>query len=166
MKPSARKKPAVNRPLPSANDLYDRHPGEISVLLGWFFLRHLNEIYQKFQGDLLLAIVLGEVAHHNICHHFSSGRPKSSSWAEEWNRDGAGMTLQSCSAHSLSLATGIPRETCRRKLAQIQKLGWVARHPDGGYVIERDVGKHFVDTNRKTLADLLDVVEALHRLPR
>lgn len=163
------------RPQPRAPDLsaradtlFDRHASEISVRLGWFFLRHLHDIYQSFRGDFLLAVVLGEIAHHNICHYYSSGKPKSPALARSGRTGEAWAGLQPCNAFSLSTATGIPRETCRRKVQALVGRGWVERHPGGGYVITRQLPAHFRESNRRTFRDtriLLADLEAIIRDP-
>ncbi|HMP75191.1 MAG TPA: hypothetical protein PKE12_02730 [Kiritimatiellia bacterium] len=165
--PRARKAaPAAGTPLAarSADDLYDRSPHELSILMGWFFLRHLNNLYHKFQGDILSALVLGEIAHHNICHYFSSGRAKQAIQSVDWASEQTRAKLQPCNPFSLSAATGIPRETCRRKVRALEKRGLVCRHPEGGYVIPTGIGKGFDDTNRKTLSDLLELIRELDHI--
>ena len=148
----------------SADDLYGRHPHEIAILMGWFFLRHLNSLYHKFDGDILSALVLGEIAHHNICRYFSSGRAKQAIHSVDWTSEQARSNLLPCNPFSLSAATGIPRETCRRKVRALERKGLVCRHPSGGYVIPPEIGKHFGDTNRKTLADLLELIRELEAI--
>lgn len=122
--------------------------------MGWFFLQHLNRLYDVFRGDLLMPIVLGEIAHHNICHHFSSGRPTTRNNTGNWMGREVWETMEPCSSYSLSLATGIPRETCRRKVSALARQGLVVRHPGGGYIIARHVMQHFRDTNRETFASV------------
>ena len=160
-KPSA---PRGRLPAAESDRLYDRHAQELSVLLGWFFLRHLNRLYQTFHGDLLLAIVLGEIAHHNICHHFSSGRPKAGNPDGNWMIPEVWGALEPCNPFSLSAATGIPRETCRRKIVALQKQGLVAKHPKGGYVIVQHIGERFRETNRETFANVLELIFQLQEI--
>lgn len=143
---------------PSVADLYDQHPDEISVLMGWFFLRHLNQLYRNFQGDLLLAIVLGEIAHHNICHYFSSGKAKAA------NRGKPVDVMEPCNPFSLSVATGLPRETCRRKVQILVRQGLVRKHAAGGYIITPGLRAKFREANQETLADLLALIGDLEEI--
>lgn len=159
-----RSAPRGRLPAVESNRLYDRHAQELSVLLGWFFLRHLNRLYQTFHGDLLLAIVLGEIAQHNICHHFSSGRPKTSNPGGNWMIPEVWGALEPCNPFSLSAATGIPRETCRRKIVVLQKQGLVAKHPKGGYVIAPRISERFRDPNRETFANVLELIRHLQEI--
>jgi predicted transcriptional regulator len=160
-KPAARARRDPSLTACSADELYARSPHAIAILMGWFFLRHLNSLYHKFNGDILSALVLGEIAHHNICHYFSSGRAKQAVESVDFSSEQARARLQPCNPFSLSAATGIPRETCRRKVRALEKQGLIERHPSGGYVIPSGIGKRFGDTNRKTLSDLLELIREL-----
>ncbi len=143
---------------PSVADLYNQHSGELSVLMGWFFLRHLNQLYRNFRGDLLLAIVLGEIAHHNICHYFSSGKATAA------NRGKPVEVMEPCNPFSLSAATGLPRETCRRKVQILVRQGLVRKHAAGGYIIIPGIGARFRGANQKTLADILALMGDLEEI--
>ena len=159
LRPKAKRPSAGRAPVsPNPEDLYDLHPRELSVLMGWFFLRHLNQLYKTFKGDLIMPIVLGEIAHHNICHHYSSGKPKRGEVRRGGVVPGVWASLEPCNAFSLSAATGIPRETCRRKVRALVKQGLVVSHPKGGYVVARQVGPHFRDTNRQTFATVAEFI--------
>lgn len=144
---------------------YREHAGPISVRMGRYHLRHLTRLYRAFDGDILLAIVLGEVAHHNICRHFSSGMPLPAADGMNWESESAHDLLEPCTAFSLSAATGIPRETIRRKAATLIKRGWMRRHPGGGYVIRPAVAAHFrEDFNVVSLVELLRAADDLRAI--
>ena len=71
-----------SRPIPSSSPGkvvplagYEQHKGEIALRMTHFFMRYLNAIYNEFEGDLALAIVLGEVTHRNVSRNFSSDGP-------------------------------------------------------------------------------------------
>lgn len=141
---------------------YREHAGPVGVRMGRYHLRHLTRLYRAFDGDILLAIVLGEVAHHNICRHFSSGMPLPATEGIDWTSESAHDLLEPCTAFSLSAATGIPRETIRRKAAMLIRRGWMRRHPGGGYVIRPAVAAHFrEDFNVVSLVELLRAADDL-----
>lgn len=151
---------AEPKPVPPPG--YEQHQGEIALRLSHFLLRYLNMLYRHFDGDLALVIVLGEVAHHNVCRLFSTEGPLAP--LEETNYDDPGLyaNLEPCNAFSLSAATGIPRETVRRKLGQLVKRGWLQRDPDGSVRIRPAVGEHFrPDFNVRLLVELLEVSDQL-----
>ena len=68
-RPRTSSRPAKPVPPPG----YEQHQGEISLRMSHFFMRYLNAIYQEFDGDLALVIVLGEVAHHNVSQPLQLG---------------------------------------------------------------------------------------------
>lgn len=130
-----------------------------------FLLRYLNALYREFNGDLALVIVLGEVAHHNVCRLFSTEGPLAP--LEESNYDDPGLyaNLEPCNAFSLAAATGIPRETVRRKIGQLVKRGWLQRNSNGSVRIGPAVGRHFrPDFNVRLLRELLEVSDQLKQV--
>lgn len=145
---------------------YQENSREIAVLLGWFFLRHLGRIYRDFQGDFVLAIVLGEIAHHNICHYYSLGKPRNDGSIPPKRLTTNPAHLEPCNAFSLSEATGIPRETIRRKIQDLLQKGWIRKHSTGGYVIEPDLIKNFQELNLEIFQDFITTSDDLHRTMR
>lgn len=144
---------------------YTEHSEEIATLMGWFFLRYLGRLYEKFEGDFVLAIVLGEIAHHNICRFYSKGKPSVSNKVTGLTPHQVWDDLESCNAFSLSAATGIPRETIRRKISILVKKGWIQKISTGGYVIIQGVSDHFADDfNLQTFKDLMETSDDLRRI--
>lgn len=164
------KKQSSPGPVVASSDLalaerYAKHAGEISLVMGSFFLRYLSGIYREFHGDLAMVIILGEVGHHNMSHCYS-GQGQStrvdrmklgdpSSWRE----------LRPCNAFSLSVSTGIPRETVRRKIKALVSKGWLKRNNKGEVFITTEVVQHFhSDFDPRLLRDLLAVAKRLDTL--
>jgi hypothetical protein len=144
---------------------YAEHSSEIATLMGWFFLRYLGRTHEKFEGDFVLAIVLGEIAHHNICHFYSKGKPRTPTKETGLTSRKAWENLEPCNAFSLSAATGIPRETIRRKISILVKRGWIQKHPTGGYIILPGISEHFSnDLNLQTFKDLMETSEELRNI--
>ena len=151
------------KPVPPAG--YEQHQGEIALRMSHFLLRYLNMLYREFDGDLALVIVLGETAHHNVCRLFSTEGPIAP--LEETNYDDPAMYagFAPCNAYSLAAATGIPRETVRRKIAQLVKRGWLRQAADGSVRIRPAVGRHFrPDFNVRLLQELLEVSAQLEKV--
>ena len=133
--------------------------------MGWFLLRHLQRVRVAFDGDFLLAIVLGEIAHHNICRYYSSGRRIESIRDVDYEDPDGLPHLESCNAYSLSNATGIPRETVRRKISKLVKRGWIKRDARGGFLVTQEPSRHFsADFNVRSLADLMETADALRKI--
>ena len=154
-----------NSTLPFDSDQYDAHKSVVAIIMNHFFLRYLNLLYREFEGDLVLPIVLGEIAHHNI-HRFYSLKGD----CIEFNEKAATAPerikhLEPTNAFSISQATGIPRETVRRKIDKLQQKGWVVKNDQGEVFISETVSEYFTqDFNKKILAELLEACECIRNL--
>ncbi len=107
--------------------VYAQHRDLLSVLMLRFMTSRLRAMYQAYDGDLTLCLVLGEIASRNTERHFDERRDISRSTNISQN------LLLPCNALSISDVTGIPRETVRRKLAKLLALGWIEKN-SGRYV--------------------------------
>ena len=152
-------------PVPFQPDWYDAHRSAVAIIMGNFFLRYLNLLYREFDGDLVLPIVLGEIAHHNIMRFFSrKGNSievhEKAATHPEWMKH-----LEPTNAFSLSEACGIPRETVRRKIDKLQKKGWIVKNDRGEVFICERVGEYFSkEFNKKILTELLEACDSLRKL--
>lgn len=144
--------------------VFDRYPREITILLGWFISGHLTRLYRLFEGDMILLIVLGEIAHHNISPFFDGARSSHQDGIADWKLGYSQDALQPCNAFSISESTGIPRETCRRKVQQLLQRGLLERHPKGGYIITPQVRTHYRDFNRETFVRWMAVTRELDKI--
>ena len=94
-----------------------------------FVHRHLRAIYGSLNLDLVSILLLDEIALHNLQPFAGEGGPA-------FPRDAAERKLmRGCNAFSLSQATGIPRETVRRKIKQLEDLGWIEKVNRKGYFV-------------------------------
>jgi DNA-binding transcriptional regulator YhcF (GntR family) len=148
-----------------ARALYERHKSEISLHMSHLTMDYLRLMYRAFDGDLALAIVLGEIAHHSMIRYFSARGPdpvyegRISSKMIEYER------LPSCSATALARATGLPRETVRRKIVELEQRGWVTRSADRRVQITPKVGDTFLGTlNVELVERLLETAENIRQL--
>lgn len=100
----------------------------LALLINAFVLRQLARIREAFDGDILAAIVLGEVAHHNLRRLPGIGALP----IEEVNAALiGGDQVELTNAYSISAASGIPYETTRRRVAALIERGWLLRFPNG-----------------------------------
>lgn len=144
---------------------YRQHSAETSILMGNFFLRYLGQIYREFKGDLAAVIVLGEIGHHNVSHCYSGqgaacrvdqGKVKDPALWEK---------MHPCNAFSLSAATGIPRETVRRKIEALVAKGWLKGNRKGEVFMTKELVRHFhSDFDLRVLGELLDVARRIEEL--
>lgn len=119
--------------------VYDQHQLTLTVALGSFHTEHLKRLFEIFDGDLMLPLILGEIGHFNL-----RGLDLSKiSTTEELIAFASQMEDRAlCNAHSVSLSLGIPWETVRRKVFKLIKLGYLDRGPRNGL----KVTQHTVDT--------------------
>lgn len=144
---------------------YEAHQGEIALHMSHLTVDYLRMVYEAFDGDLALAIVLGEIAHHSMVQYFPARGPDprfTGRLTEDViDRD----RMSSCSASGLARATGLPRETVRRKILELEERGWVERAADRRVRIAPAVSERFLDTFNVQLVERLletsDSIEAL-----
>lgn len=156
--------PARTNPARSAANgaAYEAHQTEIAIRMGRFFVEHLTRLYRAFEGDLTQVIVLGEIGHHNTTRTYpaAGAGPRRRSSAAPTSKD-----LLPCNAFSISQATGIPRETVRRKIAALVHRGWVRQNDRGEVFVTPAAGAHFMPVfNRDTMLDVLAVADDLRAL--
>jgi hypothetical protein len=134
--------------------------------MGRFFVRYLLRLYHEFDGDLALIIVLGEIGHHNTSHFYAANTLAKAVVSTRWSDPALHSNdLLPCNAFSLSEATGIPRETVRRKIATLVERGWVKRNTKGEVFITPAVADYFTpDFNVRTLQELLMLSDELRSL--
>jgi hypothetical protein len=146
-------------------ELYNQYKSLVAVIMNRFFLRYLNLLYREFEGDLVLPIVLGEIAHHNIIRLYSLKDDcieinlQAADYPERMKH------LEPTNAYSISQATTIPRETVRRKIDKLQLKRWVVKNDQGGVTLSETVSDHFTkDLNKKILVELLKASQCIRNL--
>lgn len=122
---------------------YSNHHREITLILNDFLLKYLNSLYAEFNGDIVQAIVLGEVAHHNVSRLLNKGRIHSSVKPDNSGFDAIKHLLVPCNPFSISEATGIPRETVRRKFSELIDAGMIEQISPRGYIITALVSERY-----------------------
>lgn len=125
-------------------DAYHSHSTEFTLLVNDFLLRYLNTVYQEFSGDITKAIVLGEIAHHCISQQVRQGKTVNCSAEEVRECIRTRHRLQSCNPYSISEATGIPRETVRRKFSELEQEGYIEKTEKQAYILTPRVAERFV----------------------
>lgn len=122
--------------------------------IGQTMMYGLRELYRLFDGDITMAIVLGELGQHVAIYRCSDDCA-----------DQPSQSLRRSNAYSIALASGIPRETVRRKLDKLITLGWITELPNGGLSLNRDIDTplhlQFLDFNRELLSKMRQTVEIL-----
>jgi hypothetical protein len=125
---------------------HERRFTYMSMLKTRFIVPHLIALYRKFEGDLLLAVVLGEIAIRNMQGIFEV-RPEEPYTVLDLEAERAFVEdrnsqerMRPANTLSVSIATGIPRETVRRKIDKLVANGWVERRDNGHLFLLPQVG--------------------------
>jgi hypothetical protein len=117
---------------------------ELSYLIGRFVTDHLVRTHRLFDGDLVAAIVLATIAQHNVQRYYDEVARKSERGLDHLVEAGDHLPhMRHCNALSVSAATGIPRETVRRKVRWLEGKGWITVGERGQLEISRTVGAQF-----------------------
>lgn len=133
---------------------------EVALLLAKHEIRHLRRWFEEFDRDILLPILLGEIALHNIGALVE--RPEGEGEGED---ETGKCALKPCNAYSIAAATGLPRETVRRKIVRLVELGWVSRRRNGHLYVSSDALKHFGGLlSSRELTDLIETADRARRL--
>ncbi len=129
----------------------------IALLLARHELRSLRSWYDAFEHDIMLPILLGEIALHNI------GTRDEFEWKDrsgDWR-----CKLRPCNTFSIASAAGLPRETVRRKVGRLVELGWVVREDNGHLFVSQAALSHFgALLASRTLAEMLDTADRARAL--
>jgi hypothetical protein len=139
---------------------FDRHYLELTYHVGLFMVAYLRRLQAEFKGDLTMAIVLGEIAQRSASRFMREVLPKSGMDAKTLATDEViAENLRRCNMLSVAEASGVPRETVRRKVDKLVALGLVSRADDGTLAVTRKVGTHFKAFDRQAMQELLELAE-------
>jgi len=117
------------------------------------------------RGGSRAAIVLGEIAHHNILRLYSRRGDSVEVYKKAADYRERMKHFEPTNAFSISQATGIPRETARGKIDKLGKKGWVVKNDRGEVFISETVSERFTrDFNKKILSELLETSGSILRL--
>lgn len=136
----------------------------VALILARHELRSVRRLYDAFDRDILLPLLLGEIALHNIGVLENADEDVSTG---DWLEPEAMLRrgLKPCNAYSIAAATGLPRETVRRKIARLAEKGWIRRNRQGHLYVTTRALAHFgqVLTSRE-LPELLATADRVRNL--
>jgi len=140
---------------------YEANRARISLAMSEFTVPLLSRIYRAFEGDMVAALVLGEIAHRNVEAWLAE-----QDHAEELLQDPAirEKLMRPCNALSIAEACGLPRETVRRKIVMLIGRGYVYRSAEGYLFLTRTVGNDFEDLTARNVEELLATARRLEGL--
>ena len=140
---------------------FEVNRARISVALSQFTVPLLGRIYKAFDGDMVTAIVLGEIAHRNVEAWLAS---QENPEAVLHDSDRRTSVMQPCNALSIAEACKLPRETVRRKVVTLIERGYLYRNDEGFLYLTRNVGDDFVDMTAEIIEHLLATARRLESL--
>jgi hypothetical protein len=133
----------------------------ITVTMNEFLVSYLLSIYKAFGGDIIQAMVLGAIAHHNVAL-LSRQQAFDGIQIKKIIRElGEEAVLAPCNAFSIGQATGIPRETVRRKITALIDKGWVKRDAKGQLFITDLPAIQFRQFNFELINEFLDTARLI-----
>lgn len=128
-------------------------------MMNELYMAHMLRVYDAFEGDIETAIILGVIGHYSAGEIFARGTPRCD--VEVFEKIDL---LKHCNALSISQSTGIPRETTRRKIKQLEQKGWLCRDQKGRLLIHPSVGEHFQGFNEESLQIFLRATNEIQSL--
>jgi hypothetical protein len=102
---------------------YTVDPGELLIQYEFtqMLSEHLKDCWEVFEGDLGEMMVLATLGQAQLGMFLRDKEPVDMDFT---------LRARAMSASRLSHVTGIPRQTVRRKLKQMEKKGWVYQDED------------------------------------
>lgn len=140
---------------------YEANRARISVALSQFTVPLLSQIYRAFDGDMVTAIVLGEIAHRNVETWLANLGNEESALGDATRHP---EVMRACNALSIAEACGIPRETVRRKVTALIERGYIYRDDKGHLYLTTSVGEDFRDMTAEIVTALLETAHRLESL--
>ena len=143
----------------------------VALVLARHEVRSLRRWFEDFDRDILLPILLGEIALHNIgalengVARRESTRPITATPSVPRESRPPDCGLKPCNAYSIAAATGLPRETVRRKIGRLIELGWICREDNGHlYITEVALEQFGSMLSSRALAELLETADHVRTL--
>lgn len=133
----------------------------MSLAMSSFTLPLLRSIYSAFQGDLVMAMVLGEIATHNV-GAWLLGKSNDPNVLEDVQSHT--KVLRPCNALSIAEASNIPRETVRRKVESLIERGWIYRSAEGHLFVHPSVINKFDPMTAEMVSGLLGAADRIQEL--
>lgn len=135
-----------------SGEAYAANDGGIAMAMGELMLAHFRRIYRAFDGDLMQAMIIAEIAHYNVQDLVRRGIFRNTDIATFF----AENRLKPVNTLSLSQSCGIPRETLRRKIRTLAEAGLILKTEDGNLEVTALCLQRFgPDFNKALLNDIL-----------
>ncbi|MGD9869997.1 MAG: hypothetical protein AB7S63_02960 [Thauera sp.] len=143
-----------------------------ALILAQHEIRSVRRWFDEFERDILLPILLGEIALHNVgaLQHGLARRAHNGHAHKKHVKPGElpdelMHKMNPCNAYSIAAATGLPRETVRRKIVRLVDMGWIVRNDSGHlYITEGALEQFGALLSSRALGELLETADRLRTL--
>jgi len=143
---------------------YAKNELQYAVILGQYHVRHARMLYAHYDGDLLLPMILGEIAYRNVSGVIGEQDAFADGIEEKLNALHSPGGFKPCTASSIALSTGIPRETVRRKLTVLERDGYIRRTDDGFVLTKKPRTKTLPEFGYKDFLDFMHTYERVEKI--
>lgn len=130
--------------------IWPQHVGTLT----WFLI----ECRRHFDGDLDLFLVLAVIGDRTFA---ANNAPKDMTYEKFASGDGRWVEVEKINQQSIADFSGIPRETVRRKIAQLIDKGWIERKPDGSYAATVQARTDLAPLTETSLRYLVSMAKAM-----
>lgn len=155
--------------MPLNPELDEQRMRHLSFLVNDFIIWHLSRVRHGFDGDLDCALILGEIAHYNVRKNFQKifsldQEPISGQEQAVSDSSSERVLLKRTNTLSISAATGIPRETVRRKIQWLEQRGWISKDDKGKLIVTVAPEEEFSQFNYETLERFVATADKLRKI--
>lgn len=120
------------------------------------FTELLITLRRQFRGDLDMMLVLAIIGSRTL----PSRRARGMSYQDFADGTRLDPRPNPINLQSVAECSGIPRETVRRKVRELQALGWVDRRDDGVLVVNERAAKDLAPATEATMDYLVAIGSA------
>lgn len=139
----------------------ERHFGQIWPIHVDGLIRLLSQLRAAFHGDLDSVLILAVIGSAVLPRHKLQ---RDISYAEFLEGSARKTLIAPLNTNSIAEITGIPRETVRRKLANLERKGWALRTDGKHWVIGDRARKEFepmTDLSLEYISTIAEVVRSI-----
>lgn len=139
----------------------------LSSFASRFTINSLLRSYQMFQGDLIMALVFGQITQYNVARALRIVNAQTARTPTAWKKLIKALLnekISPCNALSISEATGIPRETVRRKVKELEKRQWLHREGANKLTLAPQALNQFNESGLKLLQEFMETASVIRGL--
>lgn len=154
------------RPMEINLEDFRRNQRYLAFVANGFLAAQMLRVLHAFDGDLLAAVVLGEIAQHNVQglfrdRQFRPGEQLERALGDPERRE---QLLRPCNALSVSEATGIPRETVRRRIECLVTQGWIVRNGHGHLYVTNALVERLAHFHLETARTVMETADSVRQV--